>query len=408
MRVLMATNTYLPHVGGVANAVDRMVRSLRQLGHEVIVVAPGDSLTAPIHADRQGVIRVPAIPAVAGSDFTLPLPTSERLTDVIAAFDPHIIHSHHQFSLGKAALNAARKLGKPIVVTVHTFLENMTGSFKVPIKMSLTAQIAKSAFSFLGASTLPIFYENACDAVLAPTASAAHLLRERGVTTPIYITPSGIDVGIYANPNGAAVRKRHVIDPGVFVVGHVGRLSKEKNLGFLAKSMAKFLQMNGDARAIVVGTGPCSGEMDAIFRASRVASRVRWLGVQRGQALADAYGAMDVFAFASVIETQGLVLAEAMAAGAPVVALDGPGTRDIIQSGTNGLLVTKLDPESFASALLEWSRLPPQVTQARRLAARETGASYALELTTRRLVAVYEQVARPVRHGVQRGDVRQR
>lgn len=396
MRVLMATNTYLPHVGGVANAVDRMVRSLRQMGHEVIVVAPGDSPVAPIHADRQGVIRVPAISAVAGSDFSLPLPVTERLTQVIAAFDPHIIHAHHQFSLGKAALVAARKLGKPIVVTVHTFLENMTGSFKVPIKLSLTAKIAKSAFSFLGASTLPIFYENSCDAVLAPTESAARLLRERGVTTPIYITPSGIDVGVYANPNGAAVRKKHAIDPDVFVVGHVGRLSKEKNLGFLAKGMAKFLQSNGGARAIIVGNGPCSGEMDAIFRAHRVASRVRWLGVQRGQALADAYGAMNVFAFSSVIETQGLVLAEAMAAGAPVIALDGPGTRDIIRSGVNGHLVTKLDPESFAGALLDWSRMPFQAARARSRAARETGASYALELTTKRLVTVYEQVARTV------------
>jgi glycosyltransferase involved in cell wall biosynthesis len=392
MRVLMATNTYLPHVGGVANAVDRMVRSLRQLGHEVIVVAPGDSMTAPIHADRQGVIRVPALPSVAGSDFTLPLPTSERLNDVIAAFDPHIIHAHHQFSLGKAALNAARKLRKPIVVTVHTFLESMTGSFKVPIQMSLTAKIAKEAAAFLGASTFPIFFENSCDAVLAPTASAARLLRERGVTAPIYITPSGIDVGVYANPNGAAVRKRQVIDPGAFVVGHVGRLSKEKNLTFLANGMAKFLAANGNARAIIVGSGPCSGDMAAIFKAHRVAARVRWLGVQRGQALADAYGAMDVFAFSSVIETQGLVLAEAMAAGAPVVALDGPGTRDIILSGVNGQLVTKLSPEAFAEALLDWSRLTRHEVQKRKQAARETGASYALELTTKRLVAVYEQV----------------
>lgn len=401
MRVLMATNTYLPHVGGVANAVDRMVRSLRKLGHEVIVVAPGDSPIAPVHADRQGVIRVPAIPAVAGSDFSLPLPITERLTEVIAAFDPHIIHAHHQFALGKAALAAARKLGKPIVVTVHTFLENMTTSFKVPVKMSITAQIASRAFSYLGASTFPIFFENACDSVLAPTESAARLLRERGVTTPIYITPSGIDVEMYTHPDGAIVRKKQAIEPSAFVVGHVGRLSKEKNLGFLAKGIALFLAQTPDARAIIVGSGPCSGEMAQTFRAHRVGARVRWLGVQRGQALADAYGAMDVFAFASVIETQGLVLAEAMAAGAPVVALDGPGTRDIIRNGRNGQLVKKLDPESFAAALKLWTRLPPANMRKMKECARETGASYALERTTKHLATVYEQVARDVRQGVQ-------
>jgi glycosyltransferase involved in cell wall biosynthesis len=62
----------------------------------------------------------------------------------------------------------------------------------------------------------------------------------------------------------------------------------------------------------------------------------------------------------------------------------------------NGQLVTKLDPESFAEALLDWSQLPPQVVRCRKRDARETGASYALELTTRRLVTVYEQVARRV------------
>jgi glycosyltransferase involved in cell wall biosynthesis len=395
MRILMATNTYLPHVGGVANAVDRMVRSLRKLGHEVIVVAPGDSPVAPVDIDRQGVIRVPAIPAVAGSDFSLPMPVTDRLAAVVAAFDPHIIHSHHQFALGRAALKVARKLGKPIVVTVHTFLENMTSSFKVPLRMSLTAKVASAAFSFLGASTLPIFYENACDAVLAPTESAARLLRERGVTVPIYITPSGIDVEVYANPR-AGVRKRQVIDRDAFVVGHVGRLSKEKNLVFLAQAISTFLQQSPEARAIIVGSGPCSSDMARVFREHRVAARVRWPGVQRGQALADMYGAMDVFAFSSVIETQGLVLAEAMAAGTPVVALDGPGTRDIIQSGVNGQLVMKHDPELFGATLLEWSALPPKTVQAMRQRARETGASYALELTTRRLAAVYERVARLV------------
>lgn len=394
MRVLMVTNTYLPHVSGVANAVDRMVRSLRQLGHEVIVIAPGDSPTAPIHADKNGVIRVPAIPAIAGSDHDFPLPVTERLVAIARAFDPHIIHAHHQFSLGKAALVAARKLGKPIVVTVHTFHETQTHKFKVPMRLSLSAKIAVAAATYLGASTIPRFFENSCDAVFAPTESAAHLLRERGVVAPIYITPSGIDIGVYANPNGEPVRKKNRIEPGAFVVGHVGRLSKEKNLIFLAQGIAKFLSANGDARSIIVGTGPCSGEMDSTFRAHRVSSRVRWLGVQRGQALADAYGAMDAFAFSSVIETQGLVLAEAMAAGAPVVALDGPGTRDIIQDGTNGRLVKKLDPESFAEALFEWSQLPPAVATARKLAARRTGGSYALELTTRRLVSSYEQVIR--------------
>jgi glycosyltransferase involved in cell wall biosynthesis len=116
-----------------------------------------------------------------------------------------------------------------------------------------------------------------------------------------------------------------------------------------------------------------------------------------GQDLADVYSAMDVFAFASTSETQGIVLAEAMAAGVPVIGVDGPGTRDIVD-GTNGALVP-LHEEAFATALAAWHAMPKDMREAASRAARTTGASYDQGLVTRKLVAVYEDVlARPVRH----------
>jgi len=400
MRVLMATNTYLPHVGGVANGVDRMVRSLRKLGHEVLVVAPGESVSTPVHVDSDGNVRVPAIPAAAGSDFSMPLYVVGRLTEIARRFDPDIVHAHHPFLLGRAALVAARAIGSPIVLTHHTLYEHYTRHFQ-PSHASAYTRLATAAVSFLGATTVPTVFGNRCDAVLTLSESVARMLVERGVTVPVYVTPSGIDMEKFTTMNGASVRKKHFIDPKAFVVGHVGRLSGEKNLGFLAKSISMLLAANGSARAIIVGKGQCSGEMDSIFRKNRVAARVRWLGVQRGQALADAYGAMDVFAFSSTSETQGLVLAEAMLAGVPVIALDGPGTRDIVRSEINGQLVTRMAPEALAAAMLAWSRLPPHVAQERKEAARLTSASYAMERTTERLVTVYEQVARCQTAGVQ-------
>jgi len=405
MRVLMATNTYLPHVGGVANGVDRMVRSLRKLGHEVLVVAPGPDAVTPIHADSEGNIRVPSIPAVGGSDFSMPLYVVGPLTNIVERFNPDVVHAHHPFLLGRAALVAARTLRKPIIFHHHTLYEHYTQHF-APKHASIFSKAAAAATSFLGATTVPSVFANACDAVCTLSGSVARMLMERGVTVPVYVTPSGIDVEFFASPDSKSVRKKHFIAPDAFVVGHVGRLSKEKNLAFLARSISMFMTANPAARAIVVGKGTCSREMDQIFRANRVAARVRWLGVQRGQALADAYGAMDAFAFSSTSETQGIVLAEAMAAGVPIIAVDGPGTRDIVESGFNGQIVNELSPEALARALFDWSRLPRSEREARRENARKTGASYARDITTRRLVAVYEQVARFVRHGVQRPDGR--
>ena len=80
--------------------------------------------------------------------------------------------------------------------------------------------------------------------------------------------------------------------------------------------------------------------------------RVHAVGTLMGRALADAYAAMDCFVFASQTETQGLVLAEAMAAGKPVVAIDGPGVREIVNDGENGILLAgDASADEFAASL---------------------------------------------------------
>jgi glycosyltransferase involved in cell wall biosynthesis len=76
-------------------------------------------------------------------------------------------------------------------------------------------------------------------------------------------------------------------------------------------------------------------------------------GSRTGEALADAYAAMDVFVFSSQSETQGMVLAEAMAAGNPVVALDGPGVREVVNEGNGRLLPASASEDEFARALAE-------------------------------------------------------
>jgi 1,2-diacylglycerol 3-alpha-glucosyltransferase len=127
------------------------------------------------------------------------------------------------------------------------------------------------------------------------------------------------------------------------VVGYVGRLAQEKNLGFLARAVAGFLESAPEAYALIVGDGPSREATKNIFWDGRVADRVKFAGTLQSSSLVDAYDAMNVFAFASQCETQGLVLAEAMAAGLPVVALDGPGVREVVQDGKNGRLLPIAD-----------------------------------------------------------------
>jgi glycosyltransferase involved in cell wall biosynthesis len=118
----MLTNTYLPHVGGVARSVASFTEAFRRRGHRVLVVAPiYDDL--PEH--ETGVYRLPAITHFNGSDFSLRLPVPLP-SAVIDEFDPDVVHAHHPFLLGDTALRVAVTRQRPLVFTHHTMYEQYT------------------------------------------------------------------------------------------------------------------------------------------------------------------------------------------------------------------------------------------------------------------------------------------
>ncbi len=337
MKIAMFTNTYLPHVGGVARSVKTLEDACRKQGHEVRVIAPDfdGQETSP------NVLRVPAIQNFNGSDFSLRLPVPSVIRDYIQDFKPDLIHSHHPFLLGDAALREARKMQVPIVFTHHTLYERYT--HYVPLDSPALRRVV---------IRLATEYCNLCDEVIAPSGSIARLLRERGVTTPIQAIPTGIDLEFFRSGNGERCRKSLGIPRDAKVIGHVGRLAKEKNLLFLAESVAKCLEADPSTAFLVVGDGEAREEMLAVLRRSAGKRRVHAVGTLMDRTLADAYAAMDCFVFASQTETQGLVLAEAMAAGKPVVAIDGPGVREIVNDGENGILLSgEASTDEFAAAL---------------------------------------------------------
>ncbi len=120
MNILMFTNTFTPHIGGVAHSVETLAATLRDLGHQVLVVAP-DYPGAP--QIEPGVMRIPAIQNFKGSEFSVPLPFSKPLERVLDGFAPEIIHSHHPFLLGHSALRIAAMRMVPVVFTYHTRYE---------------------------------------------------------------------------------------------------------------------------------------------------------------------------------------------------------------------------------------------------------------------------------------------
>lgn len=376
MNIVMMTNTYLPHIGGVARSVSSFTEEYRALGHRVLVVAPKFA-GAPEH--EPDVVRVPAIQNFNGSDFAAVLPFFSDLASALDAFHPDLIHAHHPYLLGMTALREARTRNLPLVFTHHTRYEYYT--HYVPMDSPALKRFVVE---------LATRYANLCDLVFAPGESIAQLLRQQGVKTPIEVVPTGIRLERFSHGAGNRLRRALKIPEKAFVVGHVGRLAPEKNLGFLAEAVAAFLAHRPNAHFLVAGRGPCEAEILSLCAAAQVADRLHQVGVLVDQDLADAYHAMDVFAFASYSETQGLVLVEAMAAGTPVVALDAPGVREVVIDQCNGRLVIHQDKAKF-SAALDWVyALPPSHRKALEEAARRTAEHFSLPRMAAKALGCYQ------------------
>lgn len=375
MNILMVTNTFAPNVSGVARSVTMFTEAYRRRGHRVMVVAPEFDGAPEGEID---VVRVGALRNFAGTEYSVVIGPSLRLASAVDAFDPDIVHSHGPFLLGTTAARLARTRHLPLVFTHHTLYEQYT--HYVPGDSSFMKRIA------LHRGTR---YANASDAVFAPSRSILDLLRRRGVDVPIYEVPTGVPLGDFERGDGAGLRARFGIPPGAVVVGTVGRLAEEKNLDFLSRALVRFLAATPAAYALIVGDGPSREPMQAIFAEAGLSGRVVFTGALRPPALVDAYDAMNVFAFASLTETQGLVLAEAMAAGVAVVAVDAPGAREIVRDGLNGRLLATVDEATFPAAL-EWvvgrSRAEAQSLRA---FARTAARAFSLDTVAERALAIY-------------------
>ncbi|MBA3015957.1 MAG: glycosyltransferase [Proteobacteria bacterium] len=378
MNILMMTNTFTPHVGGVARSIESFTAAYRSKGHQVMVVAP---TFENMPADENNVIRIPAIQRFNGSDFSVILPTPGFLSDAIINFQPDIVHVHHPFLIGDTALRIAKQHELPLVFTHHTMYEqythyvpgNSTAMKKFIIKLSTS-------------------YANLCNLVFAPSASIATILLDRGVVTPIEVVPTGVNLELYEHGNGMGFRSALDIPLTSFVIGHLGRLAPEKNLEFLTMAIAAYLTTDLNARFLVIGSGPSEKIIRSIFKDRNLANRLHIVSRLDHPLLASAYKAMDIFAFASKSETQGMVLTEAMAAGVPVVALNAPGVREVVQDNFNGLLLPTETIHDFSAALRSLALLQKDEFLRFKIAAELTARKFSLENSATKALELYESI----------------
>ncbi len=377
MNILMLTNIYKPLVGGITRSIDAFASEFRRRGHHVLIVAPEFGDDTP---EEPGVVRMPAVPNMYRRQYPWPLPIPGLVHQTIGDFGPDVIHTHHPFLLGAAGQRESVLWDLPLVYTHHT---------KHHEYVQLGAARRRLLADLVWSVTLS--YCELCDMLITPSRSIRSMLAEAGVERPMEVVPTGIDAARLGRGDGARARREYGIPDDAFVIGSVGRLEPEKNWCFLAPTLAQYLRQHGRVHCLVAGEGQLTGRIREAFARHGVETRLHLTGTLEGQPLIDAYHALDVFAFASHTETQGLVLIEAMAAGKPVVAVEASGVVDVVQDGKNGRLIEDEDDEAFRGALDAIQTMDSEDRRVMAQAARETAESLSLENCAERVLDVYQR-----------------
>ncbi|HEY0613008.1 MAG TPA: glycosyltransferase [Candidatus Elarobacter sp.] len=366
MRVGFFTECYRPIVNGVVASIDALRAGLCAHGVDVTTVAPHFPHFVD---DERDVVRVPSLPLPTQTAYRLCVPylnAGDRRR--LRGFD--IVHAHSPFVTGWMGASYSRRNGVPLVFTYHTRLDAY--AHYAPFDRATTERAMVE---------LTRRYANAADAVIVPTGAMETRLRELGVHAPIAVVPSAIDVERFAaGRRSAGVRSRLGAEGDAPLALAVSRLGVEKNLELALGALASFPEL----RLAIVGEGPHRPGLEERARRLGVAERVRFAGALERERLPDVYASADVFVFPSTTETQGLVLAEALAAGLPVVAADSAASRDVL--GDAGRIAAD-DPLALAEAIR--AALGAGRNQS---AVHLAFSRFTVEMQTRRILELYREV----------------
>ncbi len=382
MRIGLFTDTYTPDINGVVTVVTLMERTLSERGHEVYVFAP---CHPEAREEVPHVCRFSSVKLIYYEGMRVAMPFSRRA--VRLARDLDVIHSHDPFSIGLFAMWASRHYRIPHVHTYHTLYAEYRRYIPAMIRPPRWF-VERYSRTFC----------NRCDLVIAPSPQMRGELEKYNINTPIVPLPFGVDAKEFEIQSQWDARSALGIREPLVLL-YVGRLGWEKNIEFLLSAFRRVREVRQDVHFVLAGGGPHRACLERHAQELGIAQWVTFTGFLPREQLVALYGQADLFVFASKTETQGLVVAEAMMAGTPVVALGARGVLDVVDGGRTGVLVGE-DVEEFSRAcdqLLTDERRRVQMADVAQQEARKLTTQASVE----QLLEHYEQLCQS-RSAVQR------
>jgi glycosyltransferase involved in cell wall biosynthesis len=338
MRVTLVTETYFPQVNGVSRTLGELARFLNERGDCVQLICPDYGATV----NHGQVHPVPSMILPFYKELHLPRPPFGSVHRAIDAFRPDIVHIATEATLGLSVLRFALRRLFPVVSSFHTNFEQYSRHYGVGWAKGLIWRYLR-------------WFHNRTRETYVPSQTTINELARAGFERTV-LWKRGVDSSLFRpdEPGRLELRRALGWSPDDVVIVYVSRIAAEKNVEYLADAFAIVAQRRPEVRIMLVGDGPLRPAMER-----RIGAFAHFTGYRAGNELARHYAASDVFAFASLTETFGNVVLEAMSSGLPVVALRAGGVGETVQSGTTGILVEPYEPPArLAAALLSLVEQP--------------------------------------------------
>jgi len=339
LKIALVTDTYFPRVNGVATSTQIFAQEFIKLGHDVHIYAPA----FPDYVDAHDYVhRFPSLYLFFDPEDRLPMPwRDKKLVQQLKDHKFDIVHTQTPFTLGGPAVKWARESGAKVVHTYHTLFSAYVEHYLRFIPKAISVGYTKAASRR---------YCNSCDLLITPSTEMRSVLSSYGVTKPIEVIPTGIRLDNFGDRDPQRYRALRGVAPEDKMMLFMGRVAEEKNIDFLVRVAGRLVSRIPRLKFLIAGEGGAKKRLEELVRQMGLSDTVQFVGYLRREDWRDCYAGADLFVFASVTETQGLVVTEAMAAGTPVVAVGEMGVKDVMASGKGGIM-TRLDEQEFTEAV---------------------------------------------------------
>ena len=379
LTILIAADTYPPHVNGAAQFGYRLAKGMTARGHDVHVLAcrPGKGPSYSEFSDEATVhrLRSHSVPTHEYFRVTFPWEIKKEIGLLFDRIQPDVVHIQSHYMIGEHVLYEAVKRGIRVVATNHFMPENLNPF--LPFPQWFKDIVGRISWRDMGKVM------GQADVVTTPTPLAAKAMHQHAFLRKVLPLSNGIDAANYELRPDETV-ERHASPTALFV----GRLAEEKHVDVLIDAVAK-TPKDLDIHLEIVGGGEVRPALEAQVARLGLTDRVRFLGMASDADLRRAYITADVFCMPGTAELQSLVTLEAMSASTPVLLANAMALPHLVRDGENGYLFTPNDSDDLAAKLAGVFSLPAHEFAAMGKTSREMVENHGIARTLQTFEDIY-------------------